>query len=267
MARQGGLTEGGLPQGLGVVGAGLGREVAYAPQTGGHTADADGEATRVSEYRERMQTARVARAARENSEPRDGTQEKSVDPVEPASWRGEAPDEGRTMAELPELQSRIRESLAEARAGVERWDPADQERARKWVGSASPETRQYLSDVLGRIDREVDRVRLVPFEADRDPRSLRNTFAYVYPRDEQRRVFVGPAFDRAGDTPPDSRAGVLVHEISHFEDVAATKDTAYGHEPCQRLAATDPEMAARTADNIEYFVEEYATRRKDRDAG
>ena len=53
----------------------------------------------------------------------------------------------------------------------------------------------------------------------------------------------------------DSKAGTIVHEVSHFFDVASTGDYAYGHLMAQDLAISNPEYAVINADSYEYFAE------------
>ena len=53
----------------------------------------------------------------------------------------------------------------------------------------------------------------------------------------------------------DSKAGTLVHEMSHFNVTAGTSDYAYGTSACQRLASSNPKKAINNADSHEYFAE------------
>lgn len=46
-----------------------------------------------------------------------------------------------------------------------------------------------------------------------------------------------------------------MHESSHFDQIAATRDYAYGHYDSQILAKTNPGLAVQNADSHEYFVE------------
>jgi hypothetical protein len=50
--------------------------------------------------------------------------------------------------------------------------------------------------------------------------------------------------------------------MSHFRDIGSTRDVgaAYGVEGSRALARTQPDVALTTADNLEYFVEEYSMR-------
>jgi peptidyl-Lys metalloendopeptidase len=79
-------------------------------------------------------------------------------------------------------------------------------------------------------------------------------FAYVYPA-RPYTVWVCKAFWAAAVTGTDSRGGTLVHELSHFDVVAATDDHVYGQAGAAELARTAPERAINNADSHEYFGE------------
>ena len=69
------------------------------------------------------------------------------------------------------------------------------------------------------------------------------------------RVYLCGAFWGAPDTGTDSRAGTLVHELSHFTVLAGTTDHVYGTIGAKNLAVSNPEQAIENADNYEYFAE------------
>jgi peptidyl-Lys metalloendopeptidase len=79
-------------------------------------------------------------------------------------------------------------------------------------------------------------------------------YAYVYPT-RPYEIFVCRAFWSAPNTGTDSRAGTLIHEMSHFNVVAGTDDWAYGQSAAKSLAISDPTKALDNADNHEYFAE------------
>ena len=79
-------------------------------------------------------------------------------------------------------------------------------------------------------------------------------YAYVYPT-RPYEIFVCRAFWSAPNTGTDSKAGTLIHEMSHFNVVAATDDHAYGQTAARNLALSDPSLALDNADNHEYFAE------------
>ncbi|MFC5570611.1 M35 family metallo-endopeptidase [Lysobacter yangpyeongensis] len=79
-------------------------------------------------------------------------------------------------------------------------------------------------------------------------------YAYVYPT-RPYEIFVCRAFWNAPLTGTDSKAGTLIHEMSHFNVVAGTDDHVYGQSGAKSLAISDPASALDNADNHEYFAE------------
>ncbi len=79
-------------------------------------------------------------------------------------------------------------------------------------------------------------------------------YAYVYPT-RPYEIFVCRAFWTAPNTGTDSKAGTLVHEMSHFNAVAGTDDHVYGQAGAKSLAISDPAKAVDNADSHEYFAE------------
>ena len=69
------------------------------------------------------------------------------------------------------------------------------------------------------------------------------------------KIYVCNAFWSAPMTGTDSKAGTLIHEMSHFNVVAATDDWAYGQTAAKSLASSDPTKALDNADSHEYFAE------------
>lgn len=90
-------------------------------------------------------------------------------------------------------------------------------------------------------------------------------FAYVYD-DEPYRVHICPQFFslpnmarlRPGQLTSNfgTRAGTIVHEITHFNIVANTDDNCYARDVCSEMAQTDPALALRNADSYQYFAED-----------
>ena len=81
-----------------------------------------------------------------------------------------------------------------------------------------------------------------------------SSYAYVYPN-RPYEIHLCNAFWSAPATGTDSKAGTLVHEMSHFDVVANTNDYAYGQTACRKLANKQPRKAIANADSHEYFAE------------
>jgi len=81
-----------------------------------------------------------------------------------------------------------------------------------------------------------------------------SAYAYVYPT-QPYTIYLCNAFWSAPSTGTDSKAGTLVHEMSHFNVVAGTDDWAYGQTAAKNLARSNPARAVDNADSHEYFAE------------
>ncbi len=81
-----------------------------------------------------------------------------------------------------------------------------------------------------------------------------SAYAYVYPT-QPYNIYLCNAFWNAPATGTDSKAGTLVHEMSHFNVVAGTNDYAYGQTAAKNLAIQNPKKAIANADSHEYFAE------------
>jgi peptidyl-Lys metalloendopeptidase len=79
-------------------------------------------------------------------------------------------------------------------------------------------------------------------------------YAYVYPN-QPYNIYLCQAFWSAPLSGTDSKAGTLIHEMSHFNVVAGTDDVVYGQAGARNLADTDPDAAITNADSHEYFAE------------
>ena len=87
-----------------------------------------------------------------------------------------------------------------------------------------------------------------------DCKCKQNYYAYVYSNDPYK-IYLCKVFWQAPATGTDSKAGTLIHEMSHFDVVAGTDDWAYGQTNAKNLALNDPNKAVENADNHEYFAE------------
>ena len=79
-------------------------------------------------------------------------------------------------------------------------------------------------------------------------------YAYVYPN-QPYNIYLCKVFWQAPLSGTDSKAGTLIHEMSHFNVVAGTDDVVYGQAGARELADTNPDDAITNADSHEYFAE------------
>lgn len=136
----------------------------------------------------------------------------------------------------------------------------------RWFGKFSPangdKVRRNLKSVVSAI-----RTDKVEAGCMNNGQGLCNdeTFAFVNPEDPYR-VKLCPNFfemqtmkqltDETAAEGNGTRAGTLVHELSHFVIVADTDDICYSREDCTEMAVDAPLDALINADSYQYFVED-----------
>jgi len=122
-------------------------------------------------------------------------------------------------------------------------------RYQTWFGQAT--TARY-NIATGHFDAINDAIDNKPLTFDCS--CSKSYFAYVYPN-QPYKVYLCNAFWSANELGTDSRAGTIVHELSHFTAVAGTDDIVYGQSGAKSLAISNPDQALNNADSHEYFAE------------
>ncbi len=90
------------------------------------------------------------------------------------------------------------------------------------------------------------------------------TYAFVYPSDSSTIYLCDPYFELPSLSDATflevfnsgTRAGTIIHEMSHYEDVGSTNDNCYNRDVCSEFARTSPNRAAHNADSFQYFAED-----------
>ena len=122
-------------------------------------------------------------------------------------------------------------------------------RYKKWFGTYSSTRYATARSHFTAIKNALDTKPIVVDCSCRD-----SYYAYVYPT-QPYKIYVCNAFWSAPMSGTDSKGGTLVHELSHFNAVAATDDRAYGQSAAASLAISNPAGALDNADSHEYFGE------------
>lgn len=172
-------------------------------------------------------------------------------------------DPGR-LASLKRAFQAQKKLLEYRQACLRRWNIADQSCFTQVFGTALDSARQTI---LGRVEHQLTHVdKMLTDEActrrvfDAVPPDP-NEYAHVWADDERHNIYLNKHFWPSGLTGQDSKAGALSHEMSHFEDLGATKDVKYGEKTmygvsnAQFLAHHAPADALKNADNYEYYLE------------
>lgn len=118
-----------------------------------------------------------------------------------------------------------------------------------WFGAFSSTRYTKATNNFSAIDNAMDNAS-VTFDCGCNKRY----YAYVY-SNQPYTIYLCRVFWTAPATGTDSKAGTLIHEMSHFNVVAGTDDYVYGQSGAQSLAISNPDNAVDNADNHEYFAE------------
>jgi peptidyl-Lys metalloendopeptidase len=158
------------------------------------------------------------------------------------------------------------------------WDTETAKNFLGWFGSDDSEARTQIALRIEKAIAKLTSLAAGDFIKDRKSKD----YAYVNPATIERgkyehTVHLGSAFWATDDK---TRAGTLIHEVSHFESVAGTDDVGseerdvkavdfagksdsrydgshamYGGLRATRLAISSPKMALHNADSFEFFIE------------
>ncbi len=179
-----------------------------------------------------------------------GQQARTIDELRAAQAAGLAFNQC-SASQQGQLTSALAAGLAMARDGddylASRRDAG--QRYSTWFGATEPSRVAAVKAHFGALK---DALATKPVTVDCGCR--KPYYAYVYPT-RPYVIYVCNAFWPAPMTGTDSKGGTLVHEMSHFNVVAATGDWVYGQADAAALAVSDPAKAIANADSHEYFGE------------
>lgn len=136
----------------------------------------------------------------------------------------------------------------------------------RWFGKFSP---AFSEDVRRNFKSIVRGIRTGAVTARCDPVGVgaceRETYAFVYD-DKPYVIHICPHYftlPKMSDLDPDeeesnngTRAGTIIHEISHFLVVAGTEDECYTRFRCAGMARRSAMRAVNNADSYQYFAED-----------
>jgi len=118
-------------------------------------------------------------------------------------------------------------------------------------------TSTRFNTVFSHFDSIVSALNSNNFKFDCSTCNMPGTYAYVYPFDPTKTIYLCSVFwtAPAGSHQYNSRPGTITHEMSHFNAVAGTDDIQYGVVGCKSLANNNPSQAIKNADSHEFFQE------------
>jgi len=122
-------------------------------------------------------------------------------------------------------------------------------RYREWFGSVTSNRWNTVQNHFNSIA-DATSNRTIDFDCS----CTDNFFAYVFPN-QPYDVYLCNVFWVVPLTGTDSKAGTIIHELSHFNIVSNTLDHVYGQSGARSLANGNPNLAIGNADSHEYFAE------------
>jgi peptidyl-Lys metalloendopeptidase len=96
----------------------------------------------------------------------------------------------------------------------------------------------------------------VDFDCTTCPSPNSSTIAYVWP-DLPFGIYICGPYYALPDDGSNTKAGTIVHEMSHFNGIGNTVDLASGSTSCALLATRDPASAVQNADNYLFFADNF----------
>jgi hypothetical protein len=134
-------------------------------------------------------------------------------------------------------------------------DPKTMGEFKRWFGRNDDKARIKILEKI-RLVLNVCKVLTVEnFKEIYDEEKRERQYAEIYPDDDSYKIYLGNMFWTAAETGNNSRSGVIIHELSHSNNLGKTFDHARGEKGCLRLAELDPSDALENADSFEYFIE------------
>lgn len=134
------------------------------------------------------------------------------------------------------------------------YDPQIFKEFGKWFGLVTKRKRDIILKRIRKALEVCKDLRVSNFELDIESED-ENLIGYVYSIKGCRpKIYVGVKFWKIENDSEKSRAGVIIHELSHLKDVGKTNDTTYGRNDSLTLATIYPNEALYNADSFEFFI-------------
>jgi len=144
------------------------------------------------------------------------------------------------------------EILMQRKSELDIWDKEHKARFKKVFGFVNDKARAWI---LEGVKKEIELNENMPLS--NFIKSKENVYANVNSTDLEHKINIGKKFYKAPLTGRDSQVVTLCHEMSHFDDILATKDLG-GSSPRQyaiALAAKGDERTMQSSYNFEMYFE------------
>lgn len=128
-------------------------------------------------------------------------------------------------------------------------DNTQAERYITWFGSANVSRQNHVKSSLKHIY-DVLKEENIKFDCS----CSEPYYAYVYPTDPYN-IYLCSGFWNAELSGTDSQSGTIIHQLSYFNKIAATKSYSFGEYEAKNLAIEFPNYTIINADSYEYFTQ------------
>lgn len=126
---------------------------------------------------------------------------------------------------------------------------------KKWFGKDSEESRRQILERMRRTWGMIKGLQVENFNSINSRSKSKKAYGLVYSWNKKHNILLGDKFWKEENNTI-LRAGVIIHEMSHFRDIGNTDDFTYGERGCLELARQYPEEAINNADSFEFFIRE-----------
>jgi peptidyl-Lys metalloendopeptidase len=163
----------------------------------------------------------------------------------PKAMKAPYPCSNQETSQINSAATSQRAMISYAESAINQGDSASY---KEWLGAYTDARWKIASECVSWIRGNS----VVRYACDDTP----GVYAYVYPSDSSHTIYCCEAFWSAPNAGGfDTKAGTLIHELSHFNNICGTNDWVYGINAARNLAITNPARAVANADNYEYFSE------------
>ena len=156
--------------------------------------------------------------------------------------------------------AKARDALLKTSAALKANDPLAIDKAKLWLGAADKAATDKL---IARLAKMFSATGGVTYRcSNQSTKKNHNLFASILPSGKVG-MLLAPSFWKSADGGFDSKAGVMIHEISHLSiagganTVPPNEEEIYGKDLVLKLAKSLPSKAQDNAESIQLFVEAF----------
>ncbi|AEW03381.1 hypothetical protein A4D02_05005 [Niastella koreensis] len=137
---------------------------------------------------------------------------------------------------------------------LERNDPDTLIAFKEWFGQDDDTAKGIIKERISEILKVCSKLTVERFSIINSKKEKDELYACSHLNDCDCKIYLGNKFWEKEGFYEKAKAGVIIHELSHFCEIGKTEDVIYGSERCLNLAKSYPSFALINAESFEYFV-------------